>query len=402
MVIKVKTNQKQDAVIVAMGRSAIGKAPKGSLRYLRPESLGAQVIKGLLNKLPGFDAAQIDDFVLGCAFPEAQQGINVARMIGLKAGLPHSVPAQTVNRFCSSGLQAIATAAYRIQAGQADCILAGGLESMSAVPMGGYNCWPDPDFIREDPDAYSSMGITAENVAEHYQISRQQQDEFAAKSHEKANAAIKAGKFHSEIIPVQSMRPCTKEGVPGTEEFTFSMDEGVRPDTTVDSLSKLRPVFKVNGTVTAGNSSQTSDGAAMVLLMSRQKAEALGYHPIATFRAFAVTGVEPRMMGIGPIKAIPKVLSLAGLTLSDIGLIELNEAFASQAITCIKELNLDESIVNVNGGAIALGHPLGCTGAYLTIKLLSEMHRRDYNRHGLVSMCIGTGMGAACVYELEK
>lgn len=395
-----KKNQMQEAVIVAMGRSPIGKAPKGSLRYLRPEDLGAQVLQGMLSKLPSFDLSLIQDFVLGCAFPEAEQGVNLARMIGLKADLPVSVPAQTINRFCSSGLQSIATAAFQIQAGQADCILAGGLESMSAVPMGGNLYYPDPDLIQHHPDAYISMGITAENVAEQYHISREAQDAFAQSSHEKAAQAIRSGKFKDDIVTIQSVRPETGKNVASNiEQFVFSTDEGVRYDSSLEALSKLRPVFKQGGTVTAGNSSQTSDGAAFVLMMSKEMANEMGYTPIATFRSFAVTGVEPRVMGIGPIYAIPKALDLARLSISDIGLIELNEAFASQSIACIRELGLNEEIVNVNGGAIALGHPLGCTGTFLTIKLLSEMRRREGIRYGLVSMCIGGGMGAACIFE---
>lgn len=390
----------KEAVIVAMGRSPIGKAPKGSLRYTRPESMGSQVVKGLLNKIPEFNPEDIEDFIVGCAFPEAEQGINIAKIIGFMAGLPDSVPAQTVNRFCSSGLQTIATAANSIMLGQADCILAGGIESMSVVPMGGNIYHPNDVLIEENPDAYVSMGLTAENVAEQFGITRAMQDEFAAESHSKALAAIADNKFCEEIIPIEAERPSVDvNGKPGIEKFMFTMDEGPRKGVSPESLAKLRTVFKNGGTVTAGNASQTSDGAAFVLLMSREKAEALGLKPLAIFKSFAVAGVDPALMGIGPVKAIPKAVKLAELELKDIDLIELNEAFASQSLACIKELDLNKEITNVNGGAIALGHPLGCTGAYLTIKLISEMKRREACKYGLISMCIGGGMGAAAVIE---
>ena len=393
----------KEAVIVAMGRSPIAKAPKGSLKYTRPEEIGAQVVRGILKKLPGFDPGELDDFIVGCAFPEAEQGLNMAKLVGLKAGFPENVPGQTLNRFCSSGLQAIAAAANCIMAGQADCIMAGGIEAMSTVPMGGNVFHPDPELMEKSPQAYMSMGITAENVADRYGIGRKEQDEFAAESHRRAAAAIKAGKFDEEIIPIEAERPMTDEpGRPGIEKFMFRMDEGVRPDVTVEALNKLKPVFRMGGSVTAGNSSQTSDGAAFILMMSREKADMLGIKPLAVFKSFAVTGVEPEVMGIGPVKAIPKALELAGLGLKDMDLVELNEAFAAQAIACINELGLNREIVNVNGGAIALGHPLGCTGAYLTIKLLSEMKRRESGKYGLVSMCIGGGMGAAAVYEIVR
>ncbi|GAU76422.1 acetyl-CoA C-acyltransferase [Fusibacter sp. 3D3] len=389
----------REAVIVAMGRSPIGKAPKGSLSKTRPESIGAQVLKGVISKVPSFDLKEIDDFIVGCAFPEGEQGINIARIIGLKAGLPDDVPAQTVNRFCSSGLQTIATAANSIIAGQADCIMAGGIEMMSVVPIGGNMYHPDPELIELNPSAYISMGLTAENVSKAYDISRAEQDAFAAESHKRALDAIEAHKFESEIIPIDAERMGKDEnGMPVITSFKFTMDEGVRTDVTVESLSKLKTIFKQDGTVTAGNASQMSDGAAFVLLMSKEKATALGLKPIAKFVSFAVAGVDPKIMGIGPIKAIPKALKIANIKLESIELIELNEAFASQSLACIKTLGLNKEIVNVNGGAIALGHPLGCTGAYLTIKLLSEMEKRK-QQYGLVSMCIGGGMGAAAVFE---
>lgn len=391
----------KEAVIVAMGRSPVGKAPKGSLKYTRPEELGAQVIKGILSKIPNFDPKELDDFIVGCAFPEAEQGLNMAKLVGTKSGFPESVPGQTVNRFCSSGLQTIASAANNIMTGQADCIMAGGIESMSTVPMGGNIFNPDPELIEKVPEAYISMGLTAENVADRFGITRKMQDEFAAESHMKAEKAIEEGKFDEEIIPIKAERPIiNKYGKPDIEKFIFKMDEGVRSNVTVESLSRLKPVFKMGGSVTAGNSSQTSDAAAFTLLMSKEKAEDLGMKPLAIFKSFSAAGVDPKLMGIGPIRAIPKTLRLAGLGIKDIDLIELNEAFASQAVACINELKLNKEIVNVNGGAIALGHPLGCTGAYLTIKLISEMKRRENCKYGLVSMCIGGGMGAAAVFQI--
>ena len=390
----------RDAVIVAYGRSAIGKANKGQLRHTSPESLAAQVVKGTLEKVPQLNTEEIDDFVLGCAFQEAEQGLNIAKLVASMADLPDKVPAQTVNRFCSSGLQTISIAANSIMCGQMDVVLAGGLESMSSVPIGGNSYIASLEMFEKDPRTHLGMGITAENVADKYNITRLQQDEFAVQSHRKALDAQKKGKFKSDIIPVNAIRLGTDEnGKKISETFVFSEDEGIRPNTSVESLVKLRPAFKLKGSVTAGNSSQTSDGAAIVLLMSREKAEELNLKPIATFRSFAVQGVDPALMGIGPIKAIPKALGIAKVEQSQIDLIELNEAFASQSIACINELELDQSILNVNGGAIALGHPLGCTGAFLTIKLLSEMERRN-SKYGLVSMCIGGGMGAAAVFEM--
>lgn len=384
----------KEAVIVAFGRSPIGKAPKGKLKYTRPEDVAAQVVNGVLNKVPQLNREDIDDFVLGCAFPEAEQGFNIGRIVAQRAGLPDCVPGQTVNRFCSSGLQTIAIAANSIMAGQADVVLAGGVEFMSTVPMGGNNIRPNPYLMENRPEVYMSMGLTAENVAEKYNITRQMQDEFAVESHKRAAKAQLAGRFDDEIIPIEGINE-------KNEIFVFSKDEGVRSGTTLEDLAKLQTVFKINGTVTPGNASQMSDGAAVVLIMSREKAEALGIKPLAIFRSFAVAGVSPEIMGIGPIEAIPKALKIAGLDKDDIDQYELNEAFASQAIACINALGLDNEKVNPNGGAIALGHPLGCTGSLLTVKLLSEMRRRD-DRYGIVSMCIGGGMGAAAVFELIK
>lgn len=388
----------RDAVIVAYGRSAIGRAPRGLLSKTRPEEIACQVIEGVLKQVADFDKREIDDVIIGCAFPEAEQGFNLAQIIVQRIGLPDEVPGQTINRFCSSGLQTIAAGANAIMAGQADVILAGGVESMSTVPMGGNFIAPNPYLMENRPEAYMNMGMTAENVADRYNISREAQDIFAAESHRKAFEAQELDKFKDDIIPIKAVRS-EKEGS-RIEEFIFEQDEGIRPNSTPEALANLRTVFKNKGTVTAGNSSQMSDGAAAVLLMSREKAEELGLKPIASFKSFAVGGVAPEVMGLGPIVAIPKALKIAGLKLEDIDLIELNEAFASQSLACIEELNLNPDIVNVNGGAIALGHPLGCTGSFLTTKLLSEMKRRD-NKYGIVSMCIGGGMGAAAVFELE-
>lgn len=388
----------KEAVIVAYGRSAIGRAPKGTLQYTRPEDVAAQVLNGVLQKIPQLDVGLIDDVIFGCAFPEAEQGMNVARIISQRAGLPNSISAQTINRFCSSGLQSIATAANSIMAGQQDVVVAGGIESMSLVPMGGNILAPNPYLMENYPESYIAMGLTAENVAEKFGITREMQDAFAAESHRRSALAQNEGKFKDEIIPVQAVKP----GVDGDKAveklFVFDTDEGIRPGTTPESLGKLKPVFKVGGSVTAGNASQMSDGAAVVVLMSKDMAEELGIRPLAAFRSFAVAGVDPEVMGIGPIEAIPKALKIAEVDQDDLGVVELNEAFASQAIACINVLGLDIEKVNVNGGAISLGHPLGCTGSFLTAKLLGEMDRRN-ERYGLVSMCIGGGMGAAAVFE---
>ncbi|MCO1603996.1 thiolase family protein [Desulfosporosinus nitroreducens] len=383
----------QEAFIIDSKRTAIGKAIKGSLALVRPDDLGAYVIQDILKRVPSLNLTEIDDCVIGCSFPEGEQGMNMAKIMTQRAGLPVDVPGVTINRFCSSGLQAISMAADRIRLGEADVMIAGGAESMSAVPLGGMKPAPNPYLAEHSPLAYVSMGITAENVAKKYEITREQQDAFAASSHQKAWAAQSSGRFDDEIVPV----PLPMYGKPGEKWFT--KDEGIRAETTADSLAKLRTAFKAGGTVTAGNSSQTSDGAAMSLLMSEQKMKALGLKPIAVWRGFAVAGVEPELMGIGPIKAIPKVLKQVGLTLDQIDLFELNEAFASQSLAILKTLDIDPSKVNVNGGAIAFGHPLGCTGAKLTATLLSEMTKRKL-KYGMVTMCIGGGMGAAGVYEL--
>lgn len=391
----------KEAVIVAYGRSAVARAPKGKLKYTRPEDVAAQIVKGVLAKVPNLDTELIEDVILGCSFPEAEQGMNIAKIVAQRAGLPVSVPGQTVNRFCSSGLQSIAMAANSIMAGQADVILAGGVEFMSAVPMGGNIIAPNPYLMENSPEAYISMGHTAENVADKYGITREMQDEFSVESHRRSSKAQEEGRFDEEIIPVEAIRQVMNESgeVIGMENFIYDADEGIRKGTTMETLGRLRTVFKNGGSVTAGNSSQMSDGAAMVLLMSREKADKLGIKPIALFKSFAAAGVPPELMGIGPIAAIPKALKIAGLEVKDIDLVELNEAFASQSLACIDVLGLNPETVNVNGGAISLGHPLGCTGSFLTSKLLSEMKRRD-NKYGLVSMCIGGGMGAAAVFEL--
>ena len=379
--------QIRDAVIVAARRSAVGRAQKGALRTTRPDDLAAQVIAGVLADLPALPRALIDDVALGCAMPEAEQGLNVARTVALRAGLPVSSSAITVNRFCSSGLQAIAMIAERIMVGAIECGIGGGLESMSLVPMGGNKAMFNPAIVAERPELYISMGLTAENVARRFEVSRADQDAFALTSHQRALAAIEAGRFAGEIVPVR-----TAEG------RTFAVDEGPRADTTLEGLAKLRPVFHARGTVTAGTSSQMSDGAAAAVVISAERARELGLRPLARFVGYATAGVAPEIMGIGPIEAIPKVLRLCGLTLADIDLIELNEAFASQSLAVMRRLDLDPDKVNVNGGAIALGHPLGATGAKLTASLIAELHRRG-GRYGMVTMCIGGGMGAAGVFE---
>lgn len=389
----------REAVIVSAVRTAVGKAPRGTLKNTRPEYMGAEVIKALMDRTPGLDPAEIDDVIFGCSFPEAEQGMNVARMLVLKAGLPNSVAGATVNRFCSSGLESIAIGATRIMAGFADVYLCGGVESMSLVPMGGNKCMPDPDLMSICPEAYMGMGLTAENVAEKYNISREEQDEFSAASHAKAANAIKEGRFKEQIVPLTVTNKTRSKGKLVEKSVIFDTDEGVRPGTTVEILSKLRPVFKAGGTVTAGNSSQTSDGAAAVMIMSREKAESLGLKPLAVFRSYAVGGCPPEIMGMGPTVAIPKALKLAGITKDQVDVFELNEAFAVQALACIKVLELDPAKINFNGGAVALGHPLGCTGSKLTTQLIYEMKRQNA-RYGVVSMCIGGGMGAAAVFEM--
>lgn len=388
----------QEAVIVSAVRTAVGKAPRGTLRQTRPEYMAATAVKEALARVPALSPQEVDDFILGCAFPEAEQGMNLARIVALKAGLPDRVPGVTVNRFCASGLEAIAIAAQRIMTGMAEVCLAGGVESMSLVPMGGNKLMPDPELMAAWPEVYMSMGLTAENVAERYKISREDQDAFALASHQKAAAAIAAGRFKEEIVPLTVVERTRANGRLVEKTTVFEVDEGVRYDTSMEALAKLKPVFKQGGTVTAGNSSQTSDGAACVVVMSAKKAASLGIEPLAVFRAYAVEGCPPDVMGIGPSVAIPKALKLAGLAKDQIDLFELNEAFASQALACMRLLELDPARVNVNGGAIALGHPLGCTGAKLTATLLYEMRRRSA-RYGVVSMCIGGGMGAAGIFE---
>lgn len=389
----------QEAVIVAGARTPVGKAKKGTLANVRPDDLGALTVKETLKRAGGYDGP-IDDLIMGCSIPEAEQGMNMARLIGGLAGLPDNVPAITINRYCSSGLQSIAYGAERIMIGHADAIIAGGAESMSLVPVPGHVVKPNVKLLDSRPEYYMGMGYTAEEVAKRFEVSRQDQDEFALQSHQRAAKAIADGKFDDEVVPVEVAKRWVDENNKLQEKMiTFSKDEGVRADTTLDVLGKLRPAFSPKGSVTAGNSSQMSDGAASVLVMSREKAEAEGLKPILKFRSFAVSGVAPEIMGVGPVEAIPKALKLAGLEQSDIGLFELNEAFASQSIQVIRQLGLDQNKVNVNGGAIALGHPLGCSGAKLTLTLMHEMIRRN-EQFGVVTMCIGGGMGAAGVFEL--
>jgi len=389
----------KDAVIVSAVRTPVGKAKKGGLATVRPDEMAATTIQALLKRTPNLDPAEIEDVVIGCAFPEGEQGLNMARMISLRAGLPDSVPAETINRYCASGVQSIAHVAYAIQSGQIEVGLAGGAESMTMVPMAGYKFAPNPHFAQDLPHYYTNMGLTAENVSVKYGISREDQDEFSLKSHQKAAHAVNSGLFDPELVPIDvEVVEFNGHKKPEKKIFTVKRDEGPRADTNIEALSKLRPAFKEGGVVTAGNSSQMSDGAAMTMVMSSERAAALGLKPLARFVSFAVGGVAPELMGIGPIVAIPKALKIAGLSLTDIDLIELNEAFAAQGLAVIRTLELDESKVNVNGGAIALGHPLGCTGTKLTTQLIYEMGRRK-SRYGMVTMCIGGGMGAAAVFE---
>jgi acetyl-CoA acyltransferase len=389
----------KEAVIVSAVRTAVGKAPYGTLRSTRPDDMAAAVIGEAIKRAPGLDPAEIDDVILGCAMPEGEQGLNVARIASLRAGVPVSASAVTVNRFCSSGLQAIAYAAERIMCGFATTVVAGGTESMSLVPMGGNKISPNPGLVDSYPDVYLSTGLVAENHAREARISREEQDAFALRSHQRACAAIDAGRFTDEILPLTVKHLSSGNGhKPVVEQVTFGVDEGPRRDTSPEALAKLRPAFHVAGTVTAGNSSQTSDGAAAVVVMEAGRAQALGLQPMGRFVTFATAGVEPERFGIGPVFAIRKALTLAGLSLDDIDLIELNEAFAAQVLACLRELPMDEQKLNVNGGAIALGHPLGCTGAKLTASLLHEMKRRG-SRYGMVTMCVGGGMGAAGIIE---
>ncbi len=389
-----------DAYIVAAKRSAVGKAPRGMFRFTRPDDLATQVIKGMLKDLPQLEKERIDDVIVGNATPEAEQGLNIGRMVSLMALETDKVPGMTVNRYCSSGLQTIALADANIRTGMADCIIAGGVETMSPIPFGGWRLVPNMEVAANNPTWYWNMGLTAEEVARRFNVSREDQDEFAYHSHMKAANAIKNGYFKAGIVPVEVKQVYLDENENRQERtFVADTDEGVRTDTSIERLAKLRPVFDAKGTVTAGNASQTSDGAAFTVVMSEKMVNELGVQPIARLRSFAVVGVEPAIMGIGPVSAIPKALKMAGMKLSDIELIELNEAFASQSLAVIREAGLNPDIVNVNGGAIALGHPLGCTGAKLTVQLLDELKRRN-QKYGMVTMCVGTGQGAAGVFEL--
>ena len=389
----------REAVIVAAVRTPVGKAKRGGLATVRADEMATIVIKELLKRTPELDPATIDDVIIGCAFPEGEQGMNMARLTSLQAGLPHTVPAETINRFCSSGVQSIAHAAQSIMSGQMDVVIAGGAESMTQVPMTGYKFSPNYGQASGNPEAFTNMGLTSENVSEKYNISREDQDAFAMLSNQKAAKAVDSGLFDAEIVPVDvEVKEVGEDGKSATRKYTVSRDEGPRGNTTVEALARLKAPFKTGGRSTAGNSSQMSDGAAGVIIMSADKAKELGIKPLARYVAYAVGGVPPEIMGIGPTVAIPKVLKIAGLKLEDIDLIELNEAFASQSLAVIRELSINEEITNVNGGAIALGHPLGCTGAKLTTQLLYEMGRRK-SKYGMVTMCIGGGMGAAAIFE---
>ncbi|MGG6270330.1 thiolase family protein [Leptolyngbya sp. AN03gr2] len=388
----------QEAYIVSSVRTAIAKAPRGKLRNVRPDDLAAIVLKAALKKVPDLDLNQVEDVIFGCAFPEAEQGMNLGRVIAQRAGLPDSVAGATVNRFCASSLQAIAQAHQAIVTGQAEVMIAGGVESMSLMPMGGHDLLPNPTLVAEMPQFYCTMGATAETVAKQYDVSRTDQDAFALRSHQRAIEAIRSGRFDDELIPVPVRETIYLDSKPQLVESIVQTDEGPRSDTSLEALSKLPPVFRVGGSVTAGNSSQTSDGAAATILVSAAKLKEFKLQPLGRMLGFAVAGVPPEIMGIGPVVAVPKVLQQVGLRLEDIGLIELNEAFAAQSLAVIRKLGLNDEIVNVNGGAIALGHPLGCTGARVTATLLHEMKRRGV-RYGLATMCVGGGMGAAAVFE---
>jgi acetyl-CoA acyltransferase len=388
----------REAVIVSSVRTPIGRAFKGTLRATRPDELAAVAIKGALDRVPQLDPKEIEDVILGCAMPEAEQGMNVARIASLRAGLPVEASAITINRFCSSGLQAIANAAERIMAGAAEVMVAGGTESMSMIPMGGNKISPNPWLVEHYPDAYLSMGLTAERLAKRFSITREAADEFSLRSHQKATAAIQAGKFDDETVPVPVSFTTPNGSKPKRQEIIFKVDEGPRADTSLEALASLKPAFHAKGTVTAGNSSQMSDGAAAAVVMSAERARALGIKPLARFVAFATAGYKPEEMGLGPVFAIPKALKLAGLKLSQMDVIELNEAFAAQSLAVIQEAGLDPERVNPNGGAVALGHPLGCTGAKLTATIIREMKRRNA-KYGLVTMCVGGGMGASGIFE---
>ena len=389
------------AYIIKGYRTAIGKAPKGSLRFTRPDEMAATVIEKLMAEVPQLDKNRIDDLIVGNAMPEAEQGLNVARLISLMGLNTDKVPGVTINRYCASGSEAIAIATAKIQSGMADCIIAGGTESMSYIPMGGYKPVPDPILAKSNPDYYWGMGYTAEAVAKEFNVSRETQDEFAFKSHQKALKAITEGRFKDQIVPMPVEYTFVDENQKlQSKKFDFAMDEGPRADTSLEGLAKLRPVFAQGGSVTAGNSSQMSDGAAFVIVMSEEMVKELGLEPEARLVSYAAAGLEPRIMGMGPVYAVPKALKQAGLQLNDIDLIELNEAFASQSVAVINELGINPEITNVNGGAIALGHPLGCTGAKLAVQLFDEMKKRGNQKYGMVTMCVGTGQGAAAIYEL--
>ena len=389
----------REAVIVSVARTAVGKAPRGTLRNTRPDDMAAAAIQEILRRVPALDPKEVEDVILGCAMPEAEQGNNVARVASLRAGLPVSCSAMTINRFCSSGLQAIALASERILAGFAEVAIAGGTETMSMIPMGGFHFSPNPYLLEHYPDSYLSMGLTAENLARKYTITREQQDAFSLRSHQRAMAAIEGGKFKEEVVPLEVVEVSLNgQNKPQTRKIVFDTDEGPRRDTSMEALASLKPAFHAHGTITAGNSSQMSDGAAAAVVMSLEKAKALGLKPLARFVSFAAAGCPPEEMGVGPVYAIPKALKLAGLKLADIDLIELNEAFAAQALSVIRLAELDLEKVNVNGGAVALGHPLGCTGAKLTATILGELKRRQ-GRYGMVTMCVGGGMGAAGILE---
>jgi len=388
-----------DAVIVSAVRTAVGKAPKGTLRNTRPDEMGAAVIKEAASRVPGLELSEIEDVIMGCAMPEAEQGMNVARAAAIRAGLPVETSAMTINRFCSSGLQSIAMAADRIKSGGAEVIVAGGLETMSMIPMGGHIIRPNPYLVDHYPDFYLNMGLATENVARKFEVTREEQDAFALRSHQRAGAALDADKFKDETVALNvTLEELDAKGKKQRREVVFDKDEGVRRDTSAEGLAKLKPAFHVKGTITAGNASQMSDGAAAAIVMSAERARVLGAKPMARFVAYATAGCPPEEMGIGPVFAIPKALKLAGLSLSDIDVIELNEAFAAQSLAVIKTLGIDPEKVNVNGGAIALGHPLGCTGAKLTATILRELERRN-GRYGMVTMCVGGGMGAAGIFE---
>ncbi len=388
-----------DAYIIAGKRSAVGKAPRGSLRFTRPDDLAARIVEAIMEQFPNLDKERIDDVIVGNATPEAEQGLNVGRMISLMGLKTDKVPGMTVNRYCSSGLETIAIASAKIHSGMADCIIAGGVETMSPIPFGGWRIVPNAPVAKANHDYYWGMGLTAEAVAREYNVSREDQDVFGYHSHMKAINAIKAGAFKDEIVPITVEEVFVKDNKKQSRNFVFDTDEGPRPDTNIEALSRLRPVFDAKGSVTAGNASQTSDGAAFVLVVSEKMLKELNVEPIAKLRSYALAGVPPRIMGIGPVEAIPKALKMAGLNQNDIDMVELNEAFASQSLAVIRETGLNPDIVNVNGGAISIGHPLGCTGAKLTVQIMNEMKRRK-NKYGIVTMCVGTGQGAAGVIEM--